>query len=269
MRNIWFFVVVYLVMPESVLSDDSLRSLTIPKDAVESSLKVHRFEPVVSGKSYSVGGVKVGERIFYSNGEMAEERLLRDGKLHGYRRQWYENGKLFTEQPYHDGVLDGICKYWSPQGDLLGESVLKKGSGVLREFANEALRVRDREVPYVNGKIEGVAKTWDRSGMSTSLIEYRNGLAEGWTVGIDKEGSVYVSYCSRRGMVHGVVRKFKPDGTLLPGYPEYWLMGDPVSELEFKEACKNDDVLQRTLTDDGRNWPEIKEFIKQLKRDKK
>ncbi len=259
-------VVALVVMCDVVWSDDGLRSITIPKNAIEARLKVHRFEPVVSGKSYSMGGVEVGQRVYYENGQLAEERLLQDGKLHGYRRQWHENGMLFSEQPYREGVLDGTCKYWSPGGNLLGESLLTKGTGVLREFPNDALRVEDQEIPYVKGKIEGVKKVWERTEVTSfSLIEYRNGLADGWSVGIDKEGRVHTSYSCRRDRIHGVYRKFKPDGTLLPDYPEYWVMGDPASEAEFKAACKKDEALRRSLTDDGRNWPAIKEFVKQLR----
>src|SRR4051812_21185775 len=49
-------------------------------------------------------GIVVGERRYYHNDQLGEERLLKDGQLDGLQRRWHENGRPWEEQTYRNGA---------------------------------------------------------------------------------------------------------------------------------------------------------------------
>ena len=90
-------------------------------------------------KAYSRGEEEIGERVFYQNGRVAEERLFKDGQLNGPRRLIYESGKLFSVEPYRAGKLDGTVCFFAVDGKVLGESGFVQGTGIPRQSSLKSL----------------------------------------------------------------------------------------------------------------------------------
>jgi len=241
----------FLVLLLASVSDD-LRNLKIPADAIERRETFRPSGSMHTKMSYSVDDELVGQRQFYADGQLGDERLYKNKKLHGIWRQWHNNGKLFAERPYRDGQMDGTFRFWDEDGKLLGESEMKAGTGVLREFPHEAGFCDDRETPYVNGKVHGIQKHWGRfegaTGVGCSVSPYKNGKLDGWGVTRDEDGTLLGFAHTKDGQLHGALRKLNRDGTAFPGYPKYFINDEEVSETRFLDAAKTDKVLAMTLT---------------------
>jgi antitoxin component YwqK of YwqJK toxin-antitoxin module len=235
-----------------VFSADDLREIAIPPDAEGRDAIFRPLGRVVSKKRYRIGGEIVGERLFYKDGQLADERLYRNKKLHGIWRQFHPNGELFAERPYRDGQMDGTFRFWDENGKLFAESVMKNGSGVLREFGKAELQSDDAETQYVGGKIHGRQTRWGRfqgcSGLGYSTSEYKRGVLDGWVITRDEDGTLIgYSHC-RLDQLHGVFRRYERDGNPREGFPKYYINGDEVSEARFLDSAKTDKLLGETLT---------------------
>jgi antitoxin component YwqK of YwqJK toxin-antitoxin module len=206
----------------------------------------------VEKKLYLVGTERVGERLFFDDGRVADERLYKDKKLHGIWRQYWPNGQLFAERPYRDGQMDGTFRFWDEKGKLLGESKIKNGTGVLTEYANLVARSHDKETPFRDGKVDGTEKFWAKFegcvGIGCSVSAYKDGRLDGWEVTRDEDGTLLGYGFAKHGELHGVLRKFNRDGTPVAGYPRYRINGREVDEAAFVAAAKSDKVLAKALT---------------------
>jgi antitoxin component YwqK of YwqJK toxin-antitoxin module len=232
--------------------NDDLRRLTIPDDAEEVPAKWEPFGDVAQRFQCLVNGKVVGERLYYDNGRLADEKPFRDKGLHGLWRQFHQNGKPFAERPYRDGQPDGKFRFWDETGELLGQSELKRGSGILNEYPKPQLGSHREEIPYVNGKIHGKRKCWARFDITGpqgyNVTTYDNGVTDGWTYTLHDEGTLLEYGYFKNGRIHGVVRKATRDGKTVDGYPSYMIDGMEVSEAQFREAAKTDEILALTLT---------------------
>ncbi|MFN0050604.1 MAG: toxin-antitoxin system YwqK family antitoxin [Planctomycetales bacterium] len=172
-------------------ADDDLRAVSIPEGAKSYRDATRRTGEVNVSRVYSVDGLQVGQRRFYRDGTVAEEILFRTERnpgfvnttlRHGYWRQFHPNGQLFSERPYRNGAPDGVFRFWDFEGNLLGEFAIPKGTGVLHEFRNRALYVRDTETPIVDGKIHGEQLEWgtfEGGRPGYSVTPYRHGVPDG------------------------------------------------------------------------------------------
>jgi antitoxin component YwqK of YwqJK toxin-antitoxin module len=232
-------------------SGDDLREIAIPPDAVGREAVFRPLGAVASKKRYRVGGEIVGERLFYRDGQLADERLYRNKKLHGIWRQFHPNGQLFAERPHRDGQMDGTFRFWDEDGNLLGESVMKSGTGLLREFGKPELQSDDAETHYVGGEMHGLRTRWGRfqgcRGLGYSISEYKRGTLDGWVVTRDEDGTLVDFGRMRGNKSHGVQRKFASDGSPAQNYPKYYINGDDVSEARFLDSAKTDKLLGETL----------------------
>ncbi|TWU29909.1 toxin-antitoxin system YwqK family antitoxin [Bythopirellula polymerisocia] len=199
---------------------------------------------------------KIGERRFYQNGKVAEEKLYRKGVLHGVWRQYHENGTLFSERPYRMGVPDGTFKFWNDKGKLLGQSVIKQGNGVLQEYELPEFHSRNRKIPFIDGKVDGPEVTMaifsgdaeDAAGRS--ITNYTKGLREGWAIQYWSNKTLRSSAYLHEDKLHGVSRMLDLKGKMQAGYPRYFVSGQEVTEQEFVTAAKEDSLLQVSLNQD-------------------
>ena len=196
----------------------------------------------------------VGERIFYKNGNVASERLFKDGKLDGKERLFYESGKLFSDRVYVAGKLDGDVHFFKEDGELFGVSKLAKGTGVLRQFGLLSLALSKSELPYKDGVLDGTKKLWSNfsggRGIGCSISQYVNGLNEGWCVTFNEDGSLLESGYLHEGQGHSVMREYADGGKMALGYPQYRIKGKRVTEDEYREAAKTDRILAKTFDGD-------------------
>ncbi len=211
-------------------------------------------------KWYYRGDEKVGERILYDNGMLAEERLFKNAQLNGVMRLFYQSGRLFARYPYVQGKLDGIVRFYKEDGQILGESTLVQGTGVLRQFPLRALWLDDKEIPYKNGLVDGTVREWAHymggQGVGCDVQQYVGGRLEGWGVTFNEDGSLLASGYCHKGLLHGVRRRFVPKDGPEKGYPKYYIKDKEVSQAVYREAAKKDPILAKSLNDDGRAWGE-------------
>ena len=73
---------------------------------------------VVSTETY-VNGQKNGtSKRFYKTGELLEESIWQNDKLHGMYHSYFQDGKPYIECNYANGLRNGTFKTWFPNGEL-------------------------------------------------------------------------------------------------------------------------------------------------------
>jgi uncharacterized protein len=160
-------------------------------------------------------------KTWHSNGQQKDEAILKNGKKNGLKRTWYEDGLLYLEETYVDNELDGLQKKWGKDGRLetqtyfengkeveVQEESLYDGNGVSciwifmenasRPFTGKAISnystygygrtVRNEqlksEVLYIDGKKNGLKRTWFKDGQlqleETYVDNELDGLKKEW-----------------------------------------------------------------------------------------
>lgn len=81
---------------------------------------------VMITETYNNKGVLDGEKkVYYKNGQLAEDSVYKDGKLEG-QVSWYgENGQLFKSLTYEQDVLNGQGAYYEPGGAIASKGLYK------------------------------------------------------------------------------------------------------------------------------------------------
>src|SRR6202012_2084495 len=66
-------------------------------------------------------------KLYYQNGKISSEGMMRNGKPDGYWKNYYENGKLKSEGNRKDFKLDSLWKFYTPKGLMYLEYTYKTG----------------------------------------------------------------------------------------------------------------------------------------------
>ena len=253
--TIWIAVVAAIAGLAIARADEEvedLKSISIPQDAEARKWKGGFFAPVGAKISYFVDGRLIGERSWYTNGELGEERLLRDGELHGIRRIHRQDGSLFAEIPYRRGLIDGVARFFDEDGEVFSESVMKHGTGTFRSFPDLVFHLPDAEVPYVKGTPHGWARLWGKfegcAGRGVSVNHCVNGKLDGWGFVFDEDGRLVTTGFSRNGKLQGPMRTEGPDGLQVKGYPRFYLDGKRVDEETVRRESKRDRDIADALS---------------------
>ncbi len=103
-------------------------------------------------------------KLWHENGQLAGERVYKDGKLNGLYKRWYANGHLRCECTYKDGKPEGPCKEWYENGQLWLECSLQnnKLEGLRKSWHTDG-RLK-QECTYKDGKLDGRYKYWHENG---------------------------------------------------------------------------------------------------------
>jgi hypothetical protein len=132
----------------------------------------------------------------------------------------------------------------------------------LREFRYTDLGAQDREIPYVDGKIEGDVRTWGRYARYRSdgvqdetvdgvhLAEYSAGQMNGWSTTYDADGRLIRSGYRQGDRAHGVIRNYDVEGQQVRGWPKYFVRDMEVSHDAYVRAAQIDPVLKISLDKD-------------------
>jgi antitoxin component YwqK of YwqJK toxin-antitoxin module len=145
---------------------------------------------------------------------------------------WDESGNKAADFTYEKGVLHGRANYYHPNGQISRIIPYEKGilEGSLQAFDTEGSLIED--IHYLKGKKEGAAKGFWSTNTPRYQEQYREGLLlsayyqapDGETVAEIASGSGTralfenerlareISY--RGGKPEGVIRIYRPDGTL-------------------------------------------------------
>ena len=170
---------------------------------------------------YCLGREVVGIRTFHETGEPEGEWPQRSGVPHGIEYRWDEPGVLLSAEPYEDGLPHGIAKQWK-DGEQIGAYTMVRGTG------------------------------WDlwwgrRDDGERCLCEARH-LVDGhrdgseWWI-CDDQRTVHEESHFRRGLPHGIERRWNSERRLRRGYPKYWVNGTKVPKRAYLAACKRDATL--------------------------
>ena len=137
---------------------------SIPTNAVQKSVPLSSEDGWCSKKiEYWLEGTKVGERRWWKNGQLSDERPMRNGENHGIWAWWREDGKVLSQHSYKDGLLHGMSSGWNKNGKLQSERPYEndKKHGMEREWNSKGVLVW--EFPYKEGRLHGVARYFQKN----------------------------------------------------------------------------------------------------------
>jgi antitoxin component YwqK of YwqJK toxin-antitoxin module len=159
---------------------------------------------------YFLRGRKVGARSWYENGQLADERRFRNGRLHGIVREWHPNGQPLSQTSYRFGREHGVARQWNPRGRLLGTYRMKHGTGVDLWWKYDGSLAEEHH--WRNGRPHGLERWW---WSRRWLSEERR-----W----------------HHGVLHGIWRQWWA-GKLRRGFPQFYLDGRKVSKARYLHAA--------------------------------
>jgi len=127
---------------------------------------------------------KAGSRVVHLN--------IKDGKRHGFYKDWHSNGNPFIETNYKNGKRHGVYKCWDSDGNS------------------------QEETNYKNGELDGFYKSWDSNGNPNIETNYVNGELDGfykswWSI----NGNPHIETNYKNGKRHGVYKEFHYKGKII------------------------------------------------------
>jgi len=194
------------------------------------------------------------KKFFFSNGKVSSEGNLLNGKPDAYWKTYHENGNLKSEGNRVNFQLDGLWKFYNENGKISVEFNYRDGkkNGIKKVYDLETQNivseenfsndVRDgksyyfkdgikfKEVPFVNGKEEGLGREFDKNGLIQTITTYKKGFVNreekinrtdkfGKKQGIWKEFydevNVHKEMKYRDDLLDGYYKEFSKDGNLI------------------------------------------------------
>jgi uncharacterized protein len=169
-----------------------------------------------------------GPNTFYhSNGVIASEGIMREGKPDGYWKTYNDKGILTAEGNRVNFELDSTWNFYNDSAKLVLQINYKEGKkdGIRRTFRKDEVLEENfiddvkhgltvsyypdgsvkRTVNFNNGLEEGTAREYSPDGTIVSLVEYRRGLV------IDREN---INRVDKNGLKQGRWKYFYADGKL-------------------------------------------------------
>lgn len=150
----------------------------------------------------------------HPNGKKKLEASIKDGKLHGFVREWARNGQKIYETTYEMGVQtdketqwyangvksleigykngepDGICYEWHKNEQPKSEGLFRQGKeeGLHQWWFEQGQK--DQVATFVNGKMTGLTQNWHPNGNLKLETPYTNGLRDGQVKEYYKSGQL-------------------------------------------------------------------------------
>lgn len=88
----------------------------------------HEDSPQIMTLEFYVGGKLEGIRkVFYKNGNIAEETTYKNGIKQGAYKKYAENGVVLEESFYKNGEYDGLAIFRTPTNQIAGQGNFKNG----------------------------------------------------------------------------------------------------------------------------------------------
>lgn len=186
--------------------------------------------------------------VYYPNGKRREERMYVNDNYGREYTTWYENGQVEREVIPVRGTKLSRYKTWGQGGELVaegfytysdtlsrplydsiinswatGQQMVRNGNGAfVHYYANGRM---SSELPIVNGKAEGVMRTWDTSGVVIEEISYSKGKPHGSYHKADGQG---------RTLTKGYYKNGAKDST----WTEYYLTGAVRSQKNYRSGSE-------------------------------
>ena len=161
-------------------------------------------------------GVKDGtEQIFFPGTDKLEAEIpWVNGQINGVKKTFHASGAKAGETTYENGRITGESRAYTEKGGLLRVVRFTAGQrdGEMIDYWPDRDGKVDRSVPYKNGGVHGVSRSFYADGKPKWEKPFRE----------NKQ--------------HGVEKQFAPDGTV--ERERSWIDGDTVSAEEFKAKFK-------------------------------
>ena len=175
--------------------------------------------------------------ILHTNGKVASEGMMRNGKPDGYWKSFYPSGIMSSEGNRVNYLRDSIWVFFTQTGDTsqIINYRLDKRSGFLYQFETVTERnrvskhyLKSKEL-YLDDKKEGPSYYYYPSGKIRQIIGYKNGKKQGVSKEFDENGMVitlyeyhddymtsreYINRVNAKGEKVGTWKTFYPDGNL-------------------------------------------------------
>jgi antitoxin component YwqK of YwqJK toxin-antitoxin module len=155
-------------------------------------------------------------REWYSNGQVKLERGFKNGGPTGYDYEWYENGQL-KSQSYIDakGVVSDSSRTWFENGQVetvVGRNKTGKILVVKSSYANGKMK---SEIPYANGKINGVCSYWNEKGILIKQISMKDNVPNGEYKTWNDTGKHLLDYNYSMNVRNGNCKRWDTTGNLV------------------------------------------------------
>ena len=166
--------------------------------------------------------------VWNEEGQLMAEIRYEKGLLHTPSLYYHPNGKLHKILPYKTGMLDGDLLVYDDKGLLLEHTPYVAGckqgnarsywaDGSLlhtEEYENDLLQ----EASYYDQNGQCIAQITEGKGQQAlfkdtalySLIEYRNGVAEGAVCFFNENGTLHTTYTIKEGKKQGEEWEYYP-----------------------------------------------------------
>jgi antitoxin component YwqK of YwqJK toxin-antitoxin module len=169
-------------------------------------------------------GTLVEETVSYQNGTPKEKRVFVDNTISC--TSWYEDGTPRAQEQYIGTLLvegeyftnsyeseskvlnlNGTRTLRDPAGDLVGKETISDGKVVFQEtyYSNGTPLA---QIPIVDGKVEGIKKTYFANGAPKSIEEWQDGELHGATV-LFQNGQKIAKVPFVHGKKHGIEIRYK------------------------------------------------------------
>lgn len=206
-----------------------------------------------------------GYNVFYhTNGVKASEGNMLNGQPEGYWKNYNDKGILVSEGNRKNSLLDSLWSFYLPDGTLYMTMNYIKGKKeglkttytkdvkIVENFKNDLKEGIEyhydknnkivKEIPFLNGVEEGVAKEYDNDGIITSILVYKIGYI------LKRE---YINRRDKSGLKQGVWKVFydnnilKEEGFYLNGKKDgFFKYYDVEGNLEKLEKYINGNIVE-------------------------
>ena len=152
-----------------------------------------------------VDGQLEGELLtFYPDGTVASRSLMTKGKFNGLSTYYYRDGKMRSTINQVNDAPDGEEREYHPDGRLAGVRVYSD-HGVLRserQYGTDGVLLAQMQWNR-RQREQGMFRTWHGNGKPKQLVEYVDGVKEGWSRSWRDDGSVESACRFARGEGQG------------------------------------------------------------------
>lgn len=147
-------------------------------------------------------------RIFYPNGSLQSEGLMKNGEPDGYWKNYYPTGIKKSEGRRKNSQLDSIWVFYNLVGDTINKISYLNGkkNGYSYNYFTENFLISDtrkfssREL-YVNDEKEGKSFYYYKNGSVNFETEYSKNKKEGVEIEYDELGKIITISRYRKGII--------------------------------------------------------------------
>ncbi len=140
--------------------------------------------------------------IYYPNGKVASEGLMRNGKPDGYWKTYYITGTIKSEGNRRNSLLDSTWVFYTETADTLEIIHYQLGKksgytynyGTITEKNNVSKHYLKSKELYLDDKKEGPSYYYYPSGKIQLVINHKNGKKQGIAKELDENGTVITMY---------------------------------------------------------------------------